>query len=63
MTRMEVIMLLMDHVKDDFFCLHGDTKIMKMRESFVDKNDERQTEKTVLTFILIKIIAFGFAVG
>ena len=45
MTHMVVIMLLMDNVKDDLFCLHEDTTIMNMRESFVDKNDERQTEK------------------
>ena len=45
MKHMAVIMLLMDHVKNDLFCLHEDTTIMKMCESFVETNDERQTEK------------------
>ena len=63
MAHLTVIMLLMDHVKDYLFCLHEDTTILKMRDSFVETNDERQTEKKALTFILIQIIAFGFAVG
>ena len=63
MTHMAVITLMMDHIKDDLFCLHEDTKILKMHKSFVETNDERQTEKNALTFILIQIIAFGFALG
>ena len=42
---MEVIMLLMYHVKDDLFCFHEDTTILKMHDVFVKTNDERQTEK------------------
>ena len=38
-------MMLMDHVKDDLFCLHEDTKILNICESFVETNDESQTEK------------------
>ena len=45
MTHMGVIILLMDHVKDDLFSLHKNTKILKMRDIFVEKNDHRQTEK------------------
>ena len=45
MTHVAVIMLMMDHVKDDLFCLHGDTTILKISESFVETNYERQTEK------------------
>ena len=45
MIVMAVIMLLMDHVKYDLFCIHKDTTIMKMRESFFETNDEKQTEK------------------
>ena len=56
-------MLLMDHFKDGMFCLHKDTKILNMRESFVETNDKRQREKKALTFILIQIIAFGLAMG
>ena len=41
MTHMAVIMLMIDHVKDDLFCLHEDTKILKMHEIFVETNDER----------------------
>ena len=43
MTHMEVIMLLMDHVKDDLFFPQTCKTIMKKRESFVKTNDERQT--------------------
>ena len=45
MTHMSVIMLLMDHVKDELFYLHEDECFLQMRESFVETNDERQTEK------------------
>ena len=45
MTHTVVIMILTDNVKDDLFCLHEDTTIMNMRESFFETNDEKQTEK------------------
>ena len=34
--------MLMDHTKDDLFCLHEDTTILDMRDIFVEANDERQ---------------------
>ena len=46
MTHMSVIVLLMNHVNDEMFCIHEDTTILKMRENFVNINDERQTKKT-----------------
>ena len=45
MTYVAVIMLLIDHVKYGIFCIHEYTTMMKIRESFDEKNDERQTEK------------------
>ena len=45
MTHMAVIMMLVDHIKDELFCLHKDTKILKMRDIFVETNYERKTEK------------------
>ena len=38
MTHVAVIMLLMDHIYDDMFCLQKDTTILNMRESFVKTN-------------------------
>ena len=45
MTHMAFIMLLMDHIKDELFCLHEDTTILRICESFAKTNDEKQTEK------------------
>ena len=62
MTHMSVIMMLMDHVKYDLFCLHEDTTILEMREIFLRQMMRGKQKNKALTFILIQIIAFVFAV-
>ena len=45
MTHVAIIMLMMYHIKNDMFCLHKYTTILKMRDIFVETNYERKTEK------------------
>ena len=45
MTHMAVIMLPVDNVKYDLFCIHEDTTILNVSERFVGTNYERQKKQ------------------
>ena len=62
MTHKSIIMLLIDHVEDDFFSTKTQQLLRRVRV-LLRKMMRGKHKHKALTFILIKKIAFRFAVG